>query len=171
MCHTTVGMTAVQGTGGLRSFKSCQVHFKAFLLIPYAVILERSQATSMDGLHCPYLQQQTTSGCVVGATLDGLCCLLDSTGWGRLTRRPTIICVELAIVHSIVGPIAEQCRNRRRDRLRVSKVRRWQQQRHQSSPGAMDRPVLEPSCSKTPAGLTRTPPVTPESDQKIPRLL
>ena len=31
------------------------------------------------------------------------------------------------------------------DHLRVRKVRRWQQQRHQSSPGAMDRPVLGPS--------------------------
>ena len=39
ICHTAVGMAAVQGAGGMGNRNRCQVYFKSFLLIPSACVL------------------------------------------------------------------------------------------------------------------------------------
>ena len=69
--------------------------------------------------------------------MDSVFYWIQRVGVGLHEALP-INCDELAIVHSIVGPTTEQYRDRGRDRLRVRKLRQWQEKCHQSSPaGAM----------------------------------
>jgi len=63
------------------------LEFSSSLQGLFTVLSDRSQ-TNMDGLHCPYLQQHRTSGCVVGATLDRLCFCFEFNELGSACTKP-----------------------------------------------------------------------------------